>query len=49
MGKTVLNFRFHNPNPPEVSADYILKILIEANQKKVEDVLKRQVDKEKAS
>lgn len=49
MGKAVLNFRFHNPNPPEVTADYILKILIEANRKKVEDVLKRQVDKEKAS
>ena len=49
MGNPVLNFRFHNPNPPEVTADYILKILIEDNLKKMEDVLKRQVDKEKNS
>lgn len=31
-----MNYRFHNPNPPEVTADYILKVLIEANSEKVE-------------
>ncbi|WP_455191142.1 hypothetical protein [Eubacterium ramulus] len=31
-----MNYRFHNPNPPEVTADYILEILIEANSEKVE-------------
>ena len=34
--KRKLNYRFHNPNPPEVTADYILKVLIEANSEKVE-------------
>lgn len=36
MSKRKLNYRFHNPNPVEVTADYILEILIEANSEKVE-------------
>ena len=35
-----LNYRFHNPNPADVTADYILKILIEANAPKVERAIK---------
>ena len=31
MKKRKLNYRFHNPNTAEVTADYLLKILIEAN------------------
>ncbi len=31
-----LNYRFHNPNPPEVAAEYILKVFIEVNKPKVE-------------
>lgn len=34
-----LNYRFHNPNTPEVTADYIVKILIEVNKKKVDRIL----------
>ena len=34
--RTKLNYRFHNPNTPEVTADYILKILIEVNLKKID-------------
>ena len=34
-----LNYRFHNPNPPDMTADYILGILIEANRKKVESAI----------
>ena len=30
MKKRKLNYRFHNPNTAEVTADYLLKILIEA-------------------
>ena len=30
MAKRKLNYRFHNPNPVEVTADYILKVMIEA-------------------
>ena len=33
MKKQKLNYRFHNPNTAEVTADYILKVFIEANCK----------------
>ena len=36
--KENLNYRFHNPNPVEVT-DYILKVMIEANAGKVEKIL----------
>ena len=35
-----LNFRFHDPNPAGVAAEYILKELIEANLPKVERVIR---------
>ena len=31
MKERKLNYRFHDPNPAAVTADYILKVLIEAN------------------
>ena len=34
--KKKLNYRFHNPNPMDVTADFLLKLLIEANAGKVE-------------
>lgn len=36
MKKRKLNYRFYNPNPTAAAADYLLKILIEANMSKVE-------------
>ena len=39
MAKRKLNYQFHNPNPAEVTADYILKVMIEANAGKVEKIL----------
>lgn len=36
MKKKKLNYRFHNPNTAEATADILLKIFIEANSKKVE-------------
>ena len=39
MKKQKLNYRFHNPNTAEVTADYILKVMIEANTEKVEKIL----------
>lgn len=36
MKKTKLNYRFHDPNPADVTADFLLKLLIEANAGKVE-------------
>jgi len=44
--KRKLNYRFHDPNPAEVTADYILKILIEANRGKVEEILREKLEQE---
>ena len=43
--KVKLNFRFHNPNTAEETANYILKIFLEANQEKLEGVLQEEADK----
>ena len=40
MAKKKLNYRFHNTNQVEVTADYILKVMIEANTEKVEKILR---------
>lgn len=39
MQKRKLNYRFHNPNSVAATADYILKILIDANAEKAERAL----------
>lgn len=39
MNKRKLNYRFHNPNPADVTADFLLKMLIEANAGKVEQAI----------
>ena len=44
MTKRKLNYRFHNPNPVEVTADYILKVMIEANTEKVEKILQENME-----
>lgn len=41
MKKKKLNYRFHDPNDSAVAAEYILKVFIEANQKKVEEVIRK--------
>ena len=40
MKERKLNYRFHNPNPAVVTADYILKVLIEANTGKVDTAIR---------
>ena len=45
MAKRKPNYRFHNPNPVEVTADYILKVFIEVNAKKVERVMQEVAEK----
>ena len=47
MAKRKLNYRFHNPNPVEVTADYILKVTIEANTEKVEKILQDEIKNDK--
>lgn len=44
MQKRKLNYRFHNPNSAAATADYILKILIDANSEKVERAIRAAVD-----
>ena len=39
MKQRKLNYRFHNPNSAEDTADFLCKLLIEANAGKVERVL----------
>lgn len=36
MKERKLNYRFHNPNPAAVTADYLLKIFLEADKEKVQ-------------
>lgn len=40
MKKQALNYRFHNPNTAEATADYILEILLEANCNKAEQAIR---------
>ena len=39
MKKTKLNYRFHNPNTDEVMANYLCKILVQANAEKARRVI----------
>lgn len=40
MKKQKLNYRFHDPNDPAVAAEYILRVFVEVNKKKVEKVIR---------
>lgn len=44
MEKRKLNYRFHNPNPAAATADYILKIMLEANTDKVQAAIQNAVN-----
>lgn len=46
MTRKLLNVRFHNPNLPEVTANHILKIMMEANIGKVEKILQEEMKRE---
>lgn len=40
MKKREKTYRFHDPNPEGVAADYLLEILIEANAEKVQAAIR---------
>ena len=40
MKKTKLHFTFHNPNTPEATADFLVKLFIEVNQPKIEQAIR---------
>lgn len=37
MKKTNLKFHFHNPNTPEETADFLAKLFVDVNRRKVEE------------
>ena len=39
MQKRKLNYRIYNPNSPENTADFLVKLFIEVNQPKVEQMI----------
>lgn len=39
MKQRKLKYRFHNPNTPEATADYILKTMIDVNTTKVDKII----------
>ena len=41
MKRTKLNYRFHNPNSAEDTADFLCKLLIEVNAGKVARVIEK--------
>lgn len=38
-----VTFRFHNPNSPEVTADYLLSLLLHANQQKLDHAIEAEI------
>lgn len=38
--KQKLNYRFHNPNTPEATAEFLYKLFIEVNRPKVEAAIR---------
>lgn len=49
MKRTKLNYRIHNPNSAEATAEYITKILVEANRHKIEAFLRETAISQKES
>ena len=45
MKQRKLNYRFHNPNSAEYTADFLCKLLIEANAGKVERAIEEAASK----
>lgn len=45
MKKRKLNYRIHDPNPSALSAEVVLKIMIDVNRAKVEAAIQRELDK----
>ena len=44
MAKIKLNYTFNNPNSVEDTAEQLLKLFIEANKQKVDEIIKNAVD-----
>ena len=42
MDKPKLNFRFYNPNKPEELTKILLRVCLDANMKKVEQIIREE-------
>ena len=44
MAKMTLKYKFNNPNSVEDTAEQLLKLFIEVNKQKVDEIIKNAVD-----
>ena len=44
MKQPNLNYRFQNPNPAEDTAEYLTRLFVESNTRKVEQAIKESAD-----
>lgn len=47
--KHTLHYAFHNPNTPAKTADFLLKLFLEVDQKKIDDALQRANESQEAA
>ena len=47
--KQTLQYAFHNPNTPAKTADFLLELFLEVDQKKIDDALQRANESQEAS
>ena len=45
MKEQKLNYRFHNPNTVEATADILIKVFIEVNQQKAEEAIRQAAER----
>ena len=41
MKETKLHYGFDNPNPLELTADYLIKLFVEVNREKVDEAIRQ--------
>lgn len=46
MRRRKLNYRFHDPNEPAAAAEYIWRLFVDVNQKKVEEAVRKKLTSE---
>lgn len=44
MKKKELNFRFHNPNPIDITVEKLLEVFVEVNLPKVEQAIREEAE-----
>jgi hypothetical protein len=49
VAKQKLTYHFHNPNTPEATANFLLKLFVEVNKPKVEQAIQLSLAAEKSA